>query len=245
MKMHRATIGGAALGVMAVGVLLATGGCGSNSSNSTPDSGTTGSATATSSSHTSSSGTSSVGSSTTTTSSSSGASGSDAGADAGDAGADAAHTDGGDAGCTTLNVYNFKAWCSGTINGTTNIVSTPLGTTTTTSVCLPPGAVSLAASAVNGFELGPDPWISVSAADGGGSAPVSGTLSADGGTSTTTVTLGTAPGCVLLCCPFAMGVHGGLDAGPEEMSGCTSGYPGFSPGGGDAGEAGPFTALCP
>jgi hypothetical protein len=99
-------------------------------------------------------------------------------------------------------------------------------------VCLPHGAVDLVASPVNsGFELGPTPWVSISGADGGASGPTSGTL-ADGGTdggaatSTTTVTLGSAPGCVLLCCPFTNG------------TGCNDSFAGF---GGDAG----FTAMCP
>ena len=231
MKIHRSTICAAALGVMAGGVLLATGGCSSNSSNPTVDSGA---ATTSSSMATSKEGSSSSSSGTSTSSSSSPTSNGDAGTDSSVE----------DAGCTTLNVFNFLAWCSGNINGTTKIDdndATP-GVTTTTTVCLPPGDVTLMASALSSkFELGPDPWISISAADGGRSAPMSGTLSADGGTSTATVTLGTAPGCVLLCCPFASGVHDGIDAGPNVMAGCTPTQNTF---GGDGGDGG-FVSLCP
>jgi hypothetical protein len=234
MKIRRTMICAVALGVMADGVLLMMGGCSSNSSpNSTPDSGTNGS-----------SGTSSSGGSSSGISSGSSSAGSSSGTSGGDAGTDSSTED---AGCTTLNLYNFKAWCSGTINGTTDINdndATP-GTTTTTTVCLPPGAASLVASPLNSnFELGPNPWIFISGTDGG---PMSGTIGTDGGTdggtatSTTTVTLGTAPGCVLLCCPFTSGVHGGVEAGPGEMSGCTPGQTGF---GGDGGDGG-FASLCP
>lgn len=238
MKIHRATICALALGVLADGVLLTVGGCSnSNSSpNSTPDSGSTGTSSngGTSTSTGTSSGSSSAGSST---GSSSGTSSSDAGMDS--------STE--DAGCTTLNLYNFKAWCSGTINGTTpiNDNDATAGTTTTTTVCLPPGAVSLVTSPLNAnFELGPNPWIFISGTDGG---LMSGTIVADGGpeggtaTSTTSVTLGTTPGCVLLCCPFASGFHGDVEAGPDAMSGCTPDETGF---GGDGGDGG-FVALCP
>lgn len=234
MKIHRATIWAVALGVIANGVLLTTGGCSSNgSSNSTPDSGTG-----------ASSGTSSSGGSSSGTSSGSSSAGSSSGSSSSDAGTDSSTVD---AACTTLNLYNFKAWCSGTINGTTNINdndATP-GTTTTTTVCLAAGPASLVASPLNStFELGPNPWIFISGTDGG---LMSGTIAADGGpdggtaTSTTTVTLGTVPGCVLLCCPFASGFHGGIDAGPGEMSGCTPDESGF---GGDGGDGG-FVSLCP
>src|SRR5580658_3662279 len=151
-----------------------------------------------------SSGGSSSGGSSSGTASSSGAStegGTGGTSDAGEAGASS------DASCTTLNVYNFKSWCSVGVNGAT------AATTAEQTVCLAPGSIPLVASAASGtFELGPDPWVYISGT-GGTDSGIAGTVS--GSTSTTAVVLGSSPGCVLVCCPFTGG------------TGCTSSEMGY------------------
>jgi hypothetical protein len=110
--------------------------------------------------------------------------------------------DAGDAGCTTLNVYNFDEWCSVSVNGA---ATSPNGLQT---VCVPPGSITLVAEPKNGtFELGPDPWVYISGA-GGTDSGTAGTIVGDGGvgsTSTTAVVVGSTPACVVVCCPFTGG----------------------------------------
>jgi len=132
-----------------------------------------------------------------------------------------ASTDGGgDAGCTTLDLYNFDSWCSVSIGGAAT------STSGTQSVCVTPGAISLVAEPKSStFELGPDPWVYLSGA-GGTDSGIAGTIVGDGGvgsTSTTSITVGSTPGCVLVCCPFTNG------------TGCNSSFSGYTT----------FTANCP
>jgi hypothetical protein len=166
-----------------------------------------GSSSGTASSGGSSSGGGSSGGSSSGATSSSGAStdGGTGGSDAGEAGTSSG---GGDASCTTLNVYNFKSWCSVGVNGAT------AATTAEQTVCLAPGSIPLVASAASGtFELGPDPWVYISGT-GGTDSGIAGTVS--GSMSTTAVVLGSSPGCVLVCCPFTNG------------TGCTSSESGYT-----------------
>ena len=104
-------------------------------------------------------------------------------------------TDGGDAGCVTVNVYNFLSWCSVSVNGG------GFSTAASQTVCVSPGSVPLEAEAKNGtFKLGPDPWLYISGA-GGTDSGEPGTI--DAGVSGATVVVGSSPGCVLVCCPFS------------------------------------------
>jgi hypothetical protein len=124
--------------------------------------------------------------------------------------------DGGDAGCVMLNVYNFDGWCSVSVNGGA------FSPAPSQNVCVSPGSVALAAMAASStFELGPDPWLSISGT-GGTDSGTAGML--DGGVTSTTVNVGSTPGCVLVCCPFS-----------SNGSGCTSAFPGFTA----------FAANCP
>jgi hypothetical protein len=135
---------------------------------------------------------------------------------------EAGASDGGDAGCTTLKLYNFDTWCSVSINGAAT------STSGTQSVCVTPGTISLVAEP-NGdnFELGPDPWVYISGT-GGTDSGISGTIVGDGGvgsTSTTSVNVvAGAPGCVLVCCPFS-----------SNGTGCTTSESGYTT----------FLANCP
>jgi hypothetical protein len=191
-------------------------GC-SSSSNGSPNYGGDGGG---SSSSGSSSGGSSSGGSSSGGSSSGGSSSSSGGVttDAGEAGTSeaGASADGGDASCTTLSVFNFKSWCSVTVNGGTASTAAELP-----AACLPEGSVTLTAAPASGtFELGPDPWVYISGT-GGTDSGVAGTVV--GSTSTATVVLGSTPGCVLVCCPFTNG------------TGCTSAESGYTA----------FLANCP
>jgi hypothetical protein len=117
--------------------------------------------------------------------------------------------DGGDAGCVMLNVYNFFSWCQVSVNGGS------FSSAASQMVCVAPGSIALAAEPGNStFELGPDPWVYISG-PGGTDSGRPGTL--DAGVSATTVTVGSNPGCVLVCCPFS-----------SNGTGCTSAYPGFT-----------------
>jgi len=125
-----------------------------------------------------------------------------------------------DVGCTTLNVYNFDSWCVVSVNGGTS------STASSQSVCVAPGSTPLVASPKDStFELGPDPWVYISGT-GGTDSGIAGTVVGDGGvgsTSSTTVVVGSTPGCVLVCCPFTNG------------TGCNSAFSGFTT----------FTENCP
>jgi hypothetical protein len=133
---------------------------------------------------------------------------SDAATDTSSQGEGGMPTDGGDAGCVTLNVYNFATWCSVSVNGGA------FSAGASQTVCVAPGSIALEAQAKNAaFELGPDPWVYISG-PGGTDSGTAGML--DGGVSSTTVVVGSNPGCVLVCCPFTNG------------TGCSSAFPGFS-----------------
>jgi len=121
-----------------------------------------------------------------------------------------ASTDGGDAGGTTLTVYNYKSWCTVSVNGSPlSYPAPPTAGVASTSVA--PGVeISLVVGAVQdgNFELGSDPWLYISGT-GGTTTPISGTITGDGGISSTSTTsvevaAGTA-GCVVVCCPFTSG----------------------------------------
>ncbi len=112
---------------------------------------------------------------------------------------DASEGGGGEAGCSgatpvTLTVKNILVWCSVSVAGG---AYSPADEQV---VCVPPGTVSLAATPLSGFELGPAPWHDT-AGDHGSGDP--GTVS--GGIDTTSVTVKTGAACVWICCPFLDG----------------------------------------
>jgi hypothetical protein len=103
--------------------------------------------------------------------------------------------DAGDAGCVTLNVYNFLAWCSVSVN------AGAFSTAASQTVCVSPGSIPLEAKPKNSaFELAPDPWLYISG-PGGTDSGEPGVI--DGGVSAAAVVVGSTPGCVLVCCPFS------------------------------------------
>jgi hypothetical protein len=108
---------------------------------------------------------------------------------------EAGMTDAGDAGCVTLNVYNFLSWCSVSVNGG------GFSSAASQTVCITPGSIPLEAKPKNSaFELAPDPWLYISG-PGGTDSGEPGAI--DGGVSAATVVVGSTPGCVLVCCPFS------------------------------------------
>lgn len=82
-----------------------------------------------------------------------------------------------------LTVKNFDAWCSFTVNGT------DMSSSAQETVCVSPGTVKLAATALPGFVLGSDPWHD--------------TDTHSGASATVKVTSGTK--CVWVCCPGSGG----------------------------------------
>jgi hypothetical protein len=128
----------------------------------------------------------------------SGPAGKDASAEASTDGsslADAA-TDGGDGGCSgvTLTVKNIKVWCSVSVAGRLASMD-PMQT-----VCVPPGSVSLVATAIPNFVLGPAPWHDT-AGDTGSGDPGTFADAGPNSTSSTTVVVTTGTKCVWVCCP--------------------------------------------
>jgi hypothetical protein len=112
---------------------------------------------------------------------------------------EASDVEAGEAGCTgstpvTLTVLNVLVWCSVSIEG-----AAPSSAAAQT-VCVAPGIVSLAASPLPGFELGPAPWYDTSGDLGSGDP---GTVVGDVDSTTVMVTSGSA--CVWVCCPFPDG----------------------------------------
>jgi hypothetical protein len=105
----------------------------------------------------------------------------------------------GEAGCTgstpvALTVLNVLVWCSVSVEGGASSAAAQQ------TVCVAPGVVSLAATSLPGFELGPAPWHDTSGDLGSGDP---GTLVGDVDSTTVSVTSGSA--CVWVCCPFTDG----------------------------------------
>jgi hypothetical protein len=106
-----------------------------------------------------------------------------------------------------LKVKNYIAWCSFTVNGGAASIAEE------DTVCVPPGTVTLAATARATFELGADPWHDVNGDTGSG---VAGARTSPGGVPTSTTTVTVAPGtpkCVWVCCETA----GIMDCPPADQ----------------------------
>jgi hypothetical protein len=105
-------------------------------------------------------------------------------------------TDGG--ACTTLTIYNFDSWCTVSISGGATSVKASY------TACVPSGgSVVVAVGPASGsFEVGPDPWVSITSGDAGVLVSV-----ADAGPdeSLVNINVGSTPVCALLCCPFTNG----------------------------------------
>ncbi len=93
-------------------------------------------------------------------------------------------------GTAPLTIKNVISWCNVTVNGGAGSTSSSI------SANLAPGAVTLTATPIPGFELGPTPWHFVDGDPTG--TGVQGTVS--GTTSTAMVTMGTTAKCVWVCC---------------------------------------------
>jgi hypothetical protein len=99
------------------------------------------------------------------------------------------------AGTFPLTVKNYDLWCSVSVNGGT------FSTNVQQLVNVLPGTIQLAAKPASAmFELGPAPWHDTDGDTGSGEL---GTVS--NGTSSTTITVGSAAKCVWVCCPFTSG----------------------------------------
>ena len=94
---------------------------------------------------------------------------------------------------------NYLNWCSVRVN--TGAASAGAMQT----VCVPPGANTVAAAPLNGFRLGTAPWHGTTGDTGTGEA---GNRVGTEAIATATVVSGT-PKCVWVCCEFAAG--GGCD----------------------------------
>jgi len=92
-------------------------------------------------------------------------------------------------GTFPLTVKNVISWCSVTVNGG------PATTSSSIVTNVLPGPITLTATPIPNFEIGPTPWHLVDGDTGGG---VQGTLS--GSMTTATVTVGSAAKCVWVCC---------------------------------------------
>ncbi len=97
-----------------------------------------------------------------------------------------------------LTVKNYLDWCAVSIEG-----AAPSSAATQT-VCVADGTVALSASALTGFELGPDPWHRT-AGDTGAGDPGTVTGTGQTATSSTTVNVTGSSACVWVCCPFPDG----------------------------------------
>jgi hypothetical protein len=83
------------------------------------------------------------------------------------------------------------------------------------TTCVAPGTIALQAGpASTTFELGSDTWVYVSGT-GGTTTGTAGVVS--GGMTSENVTVGTTPGCVLVCCPFS-----------SNGTGCDTAFGGYS-----------------
>ncbi len=150
----------------------------------------------------SSSGSSGAGSSSSGGASSSG--GTDGGGEGGATDSGEAGAEGGCPAGLTLTVHNFDNWCTVSLNGAATNVSASYES----CAGVGSGASIVVGPASSAFELGPNPFVSISGAE----VPDAGTrITGDGGFgSTRTVDVGnsgvSSTGiCVLLCCPFADG----------------------------------------
>ncbi len=101
-------------------------------------------------------------------------------------------------GAAALTVKNYDAWCSVTVNG--GAASTGAQQVVTPAA----GTISLAAVALDGFELGPAPWHDT-AGDTGTGDPGTVTGTGQSASDATTVVFGTSAKCVWVCCPFTNG----------------------------------------
>jgi hypothetical protein len=94
-------------------------------------------------------------------------------------------------------VLNYLSWCS------VAVADHAASSGASQTVCVPPGAVSLSATALTGFKLGTAPWHRTNGDQGSGEQ---GTIVGQGSaaTSTATATVSGAK-CVWVCCEFAAG----------------------------------------
>jgi hypothetical protein len=97
------------------------------------------------------------------------------------------------ASCVDLTVLNYLGWCSVSVAGAAASIAA------SQTVCVPPGAVSLSATALTGFKLGTAPWHRTDGDQGSGEQ---GTIV--GQVSTAKATVSSAK-CVWVCCEFAAG----------------------------------------
>jgi hypothetical protein len=105
----------------------------------------------------------------------------------------------GDGGCVSLDVKNYKSWCS------VSVAAGAFSTSDMQVVCVAPGTVDLAAKAASpAFKLGPAPWHHTTGDKGSGDP---GTVTGVGpaAQSATTVVVSAAGACAWICCPFATG----------------------------------------
>jgi hypothetical protein len=112
-----------------------------------------------------------------------------------------------------VTVHNFDSWCTVSLKGATTSVATSY------QACVPDGnSVPIVVGPASGtFELGPDPFVRFSGLEvPDGSAVVQAGDGGVGSTSTATVGVSTADGCVLVCCPFTGG------------TGCDPSFTGYS-----------------
>ena len=95
-----------------------------------------------------------------------------------------------------LKVKNYLSWCSVTVAGQQPFT----GASQTT--CVAAGTVSLSATALPGFELGPAPWHHTAGDTGAGElGTVTGTGQA--ASSATTITVSGTSACAWVCCQTA------------------------------------------
>jgi hypothetical protein len=99
-------------------------------------------------------------------------------------------------GSALLTIKNFESWCSLTAAGN------PASSNAVQLVMVNPGTITLDATALPGFELGPAPWHQTDGDTGSGDpGMVSGT--GQSASSSTTVKVGDGGACVSVCCPFS------------------------------------------
>jgi len=102
---------------------------------------------------------------------------------------------GGGAACVNLTVKNYVSWCN------VRVGAGAASTASTQTVCVTPGAVTVAAAPLTGFILGNAPWHDTDGDTGG--TGEAGTRT--GNEAIATVTVGSTAKCAWVCCPFTNG----------------------------------------
>jgi hypothetical protein len=97
-----------------------------------------------------------------------------------------------------LTVKNYLSWCSVSLAGQA------ASSASAQTVCVAAGPVSVSATALAGFELGPAPWHDT-AGDHGAGDPGTVTGTGQSASSATTVTAAGSATCAWVCCPFTGG----------------------------------------